>query len=753
MNKVLITLLTAVLLSLGCGGSGQDTTVEGGELAPGHRKMLELLDRVADESEAKNPYLRIPEASQARESLSLLPEGVPDLRRWLFNMRLGKHELRMGNSLLAIEHYENAHRELVGFADEIPPEEQLRTIYELAVAHLRRGETDNCVRRHTSDSCIFPIRGDGVHGLIEGSQAAIVYLDEVLERARALGNVLYFVKARWLVNIAYMTLGRYPEGVPAAHLIPPAVFDSDEPMQRFRDVAPQLGLNSFDLAGGAVADDFNGDGWLDLFTSSSDTRGQLRFYVNEGDGTFTERTEEAGLSGLWGGLNLVQADYDNDGDVDLLVLRGAWWRQVGDHPNSLVRNQGDGTFVDVTFEAGLGERHYPTQTAAWADYDNDGDLDLYIGNEFDPNTDAPCQLFRNEGDGTFTDVAEQAGVTNNRYAKAVVWGDYDGDRFPDLFVSNMGHENRLYHNNGDGTFTDVAEQAGVTRPVASFPSWFWDFDNDGALDLLVTAYGGNRMAPDVASVAASYLDIPNRAELDHLYRGDGKGGFVDVAASFGLTRVTLPMGVNIGDLDNDGFLDFYLGTGYPYYEGLMPNLMFRNRRGTGFSDVTTAGGFGHLQKGHGVVFADLDHDGDQDVFEQMGGFYPGDAFGNALFENPGFGNHWIKIQLVGVRSNRLGVGARIRVDLVEDGVARSVYRHVGTGGTFGGNSHRQEIGLGRATRIDRLTVDWPTSDTTQTFTDLLVDRLIEINEGDSTVRELPHRAFALGGRRASGVRR
>ena len=156
------------------------------------------------------------------------------------------------------------------------------------------------------------------------------------------------------------------------------------------------------------------------------------------------------------------------------------------------------------------------------------------------------------------------------------------------------------------------------------------------------------------------------------------------------------MAGNFGDLDNDGYLDFYLGTGYPDYEALMPNVMYRNRRGTGFADVTSAGGFGHLQKGHGIAFADLDNDGDQDVFEQMGGFLPGDKYFNVAFENPGFGNHWIGVELVGVRSNRSAIGARIRAEVVENGRRRSIYKHVNSGGSFGANPLRQTIGLGEA---------------------------------------------------------
>ena len=155
--------------------------------------------------------------------------------------------------------------------------------------------------------------------------------------------------------------------------------------------------------------------------------------------------------------------------------------------------------------------------------------------------------------------------------------------------------------------------------------------------------------------------------MDCLYQGIGNGQFTEVAAEKNLRRVTQPMGCNFGDLNNDGFLDFYLGTGFPEYESVVPNLMFLNDRGDRFLDVTTSGGFGHLQKGHGVAFADLDNDGDQDVFQELGGWYAGDGYGNALFENPGFGNRWITIQLVGTRSNRSAIGARIRIDLRRSG--------------------------------------------------------------------------------------
>jgi hypothetical protein len=195
------------------------------------------------------------------------------------------------------------------------------------------------------------------------------------------------------------------------------------------------------------------------------------------------------------------------------------------------------------------------------------------------------------------------------------------------------------------------------------------------------------------------------------------------------------MGANFGDVDNDGYLDFYLGTGYPDYEAVMPNVLYRNRGGRGFVDVTLAGGFGHLQKGHAIAFADFDHDGDQDVFAQMGGAFPGDRFADALFENPGFGNHWIALRLIGSESNRAAIGARLHLQVTENGVRRSIYKHVNSGGSFGSNPLRQTIGLGRASSIDRLEVYWPTSDLTQVFRDVEFNRFIEIVEGSD---ELVH---------------
>jgi len=702
-----------------------------------HRRMLALLGEIADRTPDEHPYIGDGHARKLRAQLAVLPPDAPTADKWNLYMDAGKAELALGNEAKAIAHYKQARSLIAPAGTQVPTRVAYATNFSLGVALMSLAETQNCIHHYMPSSCILPLRGDAVHQRKEASREAIARFAEVLDHSTV--QEQFHLSARWLLNIAYMTIGGYPDQVPESHRLPPRAFQSEEQIPLFENVAPQLGLDTFDMSGGAIADDFDNDGYLDIVVSTWDTHGQMRFFGNERDGTFSDLTKQAGLLGLYGGLNLMQADYDNDDDIDILVLRGAWLEQQ--HPNSLLRNNGDRTFTDVTFDAGLGEVHYPTQTASWGDYDNDGDLDLYIGNESTEGlSDVPCQLFRNDGDGTFTDVAPAAGVQNYGFTKAVIWGDYDGDRWLDLYVSNLGDANRLYRNNGDGTFTDAARELRVEGPEHSFPSWFWDFDNDGALDLYVSGYSAV-----IADLAASALGMPVEVKLPRLYRGDGHGDFAEVAQERNLVVPNAPMGANFGDLDNDGFLDFYLGTGYPNVRNIMPGIMYRNRNGARFVDVSYTGGFAHIQKGHGVVFADLDNDGDQDVFEQMGGAYPVDRFNNVLYENPGFGNHFLTVKLVGVTSNRSAIGARIRVQVTANGVTRSIYKHVNSGGTFGANPLRQTIGLGTSSRVEILEVFWPTSGLTQTFRNINANRFIQIVEGQEQYTILTLKQLKLGG--------
>jgi hypothetical protein len=614
-----------------------------------------------------------------------------------------------------------------------------------AVAHLRRAETDNCVEHHNPRSCLFPIQGEGMHRNTRGARGAADVLTRLLEAAPDNRQ------ARWLLNIAYMTLGEYPDRVPQQWLLAPELFQSEFDLGRFPDVAAAAGLHVDDLVGGAVVDDFDGNGDYDIFASSMGLGSQLRYFTNDGNGLFTERTLEAGISGLTGGLNIVQTDYDNDGRLDLLVLRGAWMGKAGHYPKSLLHNDGDGRFSDVTEAAGI-DGEMPSQTAVWRDFDGDGWLDLYIGNESTEGDPNPCQLFRNNGDGTFTECASEAGVALIEFVKGVTSGDYDNDGRPDLYVSVRGGPNHLFHNVGAfgasgrswaGRFVDTAAAAGVTEPIVSFPTWFFDYDNDGWDDLFVSGY----LLDDPGDVARDYLGEPHRSERPRLYRNRGNGTFEDVTRAAHLDRLLLGMGSNFGDFDNDGWLDFYVGTGDPDLGSLMPNRAFRNAEGRFYQDVTTSGGLGHLQKGHAVPFADLDNDGDQDIYQVVGGAFEADHFRNALYENPGHGHHWIALQLEGVTSNRAAIGARIRVDAITPGGMRSLYRTVSNGGSFGGSPLRQEIGLGDAERIDQVVIRWPSEEPAQVMRNLDLDTRYVVREGSAAALPLVLSRVTLGGAR------
>ncbi len=699
-----------------------------GHTADTHDQMLTVLSEVKQRTPIDNAYLGDADLRQLNSQLETADSPTEQMQiRWNrapVLLRLGQFEEALDDLRFVLQNFRDAQSNMPA---DLVTDFETDLHYRLAVVNLRIGETANCVHCQTGESCILPIAAGGVHQHPAGSEQAIENLSVVLR------NRPDHLAARWLLNLAYMTLGKYPDDVPPELLIAPETYESETSFQRLLNVGRPAGLATFGLAGGVIVDDFDGDDLVDVIASDWKTDAQLRLFRNVGDGTFEDQTEQAGLSGLFGGLNLRHADFDNDGDLDVFVLRGGWLSQQNLSPNSLLENDGHGVFRDVTFATGLGDIHHQTQTADWADFDNDGWIDLFIGNET-----GPCQLFHNSGRGTFVDVAADAGALNNRFTKGVTCGDFNNDRYPDIYISNLGGPNRLYLNNRDGTFTDTAEQAGVTGPIESFPTWCWDYNNDGSLDIFVGGYDLSAQGM-LESFVADFVGLNTSAEKDTLYQGNGTGQFHDVSALQRVSRVTLPMGCNFGDINGDGFLDYYLGTGYQQYDALQPNRLLLNQSGEYFDDVSTASGLSHLQKGHGVSFADLDNDGDQDVFIVLGGANPGDGFSNALFRNPGFENHWITVELHGTQSNAAAIGARIRVVIAGAGRQQSIYRWITAGSSFGGNPFRQTIGLGAAQQIRALEVYWPASDTTQTFADVAVDQFVEITEGDDQLRsrELP----------------
>ena len=602
------------------------------------------------------------------------------------------------------------------------PEEMRRS---LAIAYAKLAQDVNCLRQKAA-RCAVPPDEKSAHPHQDAAREAITLYEEMAEEAPD------DMVVRWMLNLAYMWVGEHPDGVRPEWRIPRSAYGSTTGIAPFVDVAPRLGLDVVGLAGGSVMEDFDADGDLDVMASSWGLRDQVRYLRNNGDGTFDDATLEAGLEGIVAGLNLSSADYDNDGLADVLLLRGAWTSDPV--PNSLLRSNGDGTFTDVTEAAGL-LRAAPTQTGAWGDYDNDGDVDLFLGNESRSGSTYPSELYANNGDGTFTDVARRAGVQVTGVIKGAAWGDIDNDGRLDLFVSRLGAPNLLFRNEGpaaDGRWTlrDVTAAAGVAEPRNSFPTWFFDYDNDGWLDLFVAGY-----RTFLGDMAAEALGRPLAVGQGYplLYRNRGDGTFADVTAAVGLRTIMPVMGSNYGDLDNDGYPDLYLGTGAPGLEMLTPNRVFRNAGGERFENVSPAGGFGHLQKGHAVSFGDIDHDGDQDVYVVLGGYYEGDASRNVLLLNPGHGNAWVTLRLEGTASNRLAIGARIAVAVAAPDGDRVVHTVAGTGGSFGASTMQQEIGLGSATRILELTVVWPGSGRRDVHRDVPLNRVLLIREGDPVV--------------------
>ena len=499
------------------------------------------------------------------------------------------------------------------------------------------------------------------------------------------------------------------------------------------------------IGGGLAVLDYDNDGWMDLYVAGGGTIESARsgagkhpgaLYRNNRDGTFTDVTAAAGISNQYWGKGALSADFNNDGWMDLYLCNYG--------PNILYLNNGNGTFRDATARAGVGDPRWSSAAAA-ADFDRDGKLDLFVANYLDydvnhlPVSGKFCSyrgipvacgprglkgagdtLYRNNGDGTFTDVSLRAGVSDPEgyYGLGAAWGDYDNDGWPDLFVANDTTPNYLYHNNHDGTFTDVAVRAGVAfsedgRAQAGMGVELEDLDNDGWLDIMVTNFSD---------------------DYNTLHRNTGKGSFRDDSYSAGIAADSfrdLSWGVGFYDFNNDGFKDVFIANGHIYPQvdryGLnisyrQQNKLYLNLGGGKLRNVNAAAGSGlAIAKSHrGAAFADFNNDGWIDVAVVALDERP------TLLMNQGVrGKHWILVRLVGTASNRFGIGARITVKA--GGLTQT--REVKAGGSFASsNDPRAHFGLGGATLIDELVVAWPSGKVTRQAS-VPADRLLTIEEG------------------------
>lgn len=642
--------------------------------------------------------------------------------------------LKEGRSLESLQQYEATTKTIIENKIPLDPQTKRNLLFIVGMAYMRHGEIENCVQSHNHESCFIPIKGGGVHQLPFGSRKAIIQFETILKE---FPNDL---EAKYLLNIAYMTLGEYPDKVPPAWLIDPAWYTNKVKIKPFEDVAPLLGLNYNGHAGGAILEDFTNDGWLDLVISSWNHKDPTLFYVNNGDGTFTDKSEESGIINHLGSLNINQVDFNNDGWMDIYIMRGAWYLKDGDIPNTLLMNTGKGTFEDVTLKAGL--THYaPTQASAWADFNLDGWVDLVVANESYSDYLRGIDLYINQKDGTFTHESVKYGLTQNEYFKGCVAVDVNNDRYPDIYFSGLTNGNMLMINHGyEGkeVFLPAGPTADVRAPHMSFPCWNFDYNNDGNEDLFVSGFS-NDGSPGVLWIKG-HEKKPDQTFLPKLYRNKGNMVFEDVSEQMGLNEVAFTMGCNFGDINTDGFLDFYLATGNPLYQSLVPNKMYLNMDGKKFEDVSYSGNFANIQKGHGVSFGDWDHDGDEDMYVVIGGAYDGDFFYNCLLQNPNENNNnWIVLNLEGTSANKAAIGARVAISVQEGGKERKIYRTVTSGASFGANSLALEVGLRKSTSINSVTVQWPCKDCPdQVFTGMEINKAYKLVQDVSSPKNLAY---------------
>jgi tetratricopeptide (TPR) repeat protein len=538
---------------------------------------------------------------------------------------------------------------------------------------------------------------------------------------------------QWLLRVALDRLEGPPPPMPASVQFPvdePRIDRANPPALSFEDIAPKLGIHSLHGNGAVAWGDIDGDGKLDVIVAGSGTF--IKVYRNEGD-KFTDVTEQVGLSHIPSGYSLNLVDYDNDGWLDLFISLNGW---NGPMPDKLFHNE-HGRFVDVSHKSGLDDPGSGF-VSLWGDLDNDGWLDVVIANGVLKEGSVP-QIYRNNRDGTFTNMTRASGIDEPAAFGAIgaALGDYDKDGRLDILFNGLDPApNRLYHNDGNWHFTEAAKKAGVYQgPHNGFVCFFVDYNNDGWPDILTTSLAPwdatvEGLKKGYAPLTAARID----KDSNRLYRNNGNATFTDVTFDAKLFYPMGTMGAGVADVDNDGYVDFYFGTGDPQMSRLEPNRFFRNNGNGTFSDLTGYLSFARPgNKGHGVAFVDLYETGALDIFAQLGGHYPGDYTYDAFYRNlKANQNNWLEVDLRGVKSNRFAVGAQLTAkagDLL-------VYREVKGSEGFGSTSpYRQHFGFGKRTKIDSLEIRWPSGER-QVFGNLDVNQIVSIREDSPEWKKL-----------------
>ena len=515
------------------------------------------------------------------------------------------------------------------------------------------------------------------------------------------------LEPRWNLRLAMLESGGDPAALPEALRLELPDHGAPSPV-RFEEVSTEAGIERWSRGRGSAWSDVDGDGDLDLL--SLGIRDPHALYRNrlleEGVAAFEPNAFEAGLLDSRGGWSALFFDHDRDGDPDLLVTRDGW---DGEDANSFYQNE-RGHFTEAAAPVGVdGSRD--AFTAAVADVNRDGFLDLYVANGVGTPGGTPNELFLGSAAGRFVERGAEFGVANHGRSVGTAFGDYDGDGWPDLLVINFFGGPVLYRNRAGRGFEDVTGPAGIGAPHEGFVGFFFDYDNDGWLDIFVVGFTSDMETALRSQLAGRAVHEGSRLAL---YRNDRDGTFTDVTEAAGLSWNLGAMAAAFGDYDNDGWLDIFIGAGAPPMERLEPDRLFRNLGDGTFADVSVSAGVDSLGKGHGAAFADYDHDGDLDLFVPIGGAFPGDRQRSRLYRNPASRleepNRWLHILLRATTLHPDAVGAqvRLRAGKVPDGPVQ--LREVAIGGGFGITaSPILEFGLGPHKTAAEITIRWPGS--------------------------------------------
>ena len=487
-----------------------------------------------------------------------------------------------------------------------------------------------------------------------------------------------------------------------------SVFARSAPV--FTDATLSAGLNGSGYAfGDPIWGDFDNDGHLDLFVDNHYNQA-VYLYRNKGNGTFTNINSTSGLKLAGDRHGSGWGDFDNDGDLDLFVTKGArHGTTLGTKKDELALNLGAGQFTNIAEAAGVTDTYGRGRSVAWGDYNNDGYLDLLLGND---KTD--LALYKNNGDGTFTNVATQAGLGQLQYTECT-FADYNNDGFPDIFCTDSGidplNNDILLKNNKDGTFTNVSGRAGIL-PLSNGRAIAWgDYDRDGNLDLFISR------------------GTANEAVGQTLYRNKGDGTFTDVTAQAGLGRISNNRAAAWGDFDNDGYLDLYVVNSGSDPVGKGGNYLYRNKKDGTFANVASSAGVDVLvaSRGRGAAWGDYDNDGFLDLFVTNGEDNTDFIMGpQILYHNEGNHNNWLKVKLVGTASNRRGLGAKVVIQV--DQTIQYRESNGGGGHFLSQGAEPLHFGLGQATLVSQITVKWP-SGLKQNLNNLSANQEITIFEG------------------------